>query len=45
MKYLAISLFLLVTQAVEGQNPFLPLWEYTPDGEPYVFTDPDHPFC
>ena len=24
-------------------NPFLPLWEYIPDGEPYVFEDPDHP--
>lgn len=26
-----------------GQNPFLPLWEYIPDGEPYVFEDPDKP--
>ena len=24
-------------------NPFLPLWEYIPDGEPYVFEDPDQP--
>ncbi len=24
-------------------NPFLPLWEHIPDGEPYVFEDPDHP--
>jgi len=24
-------------------NPFLPLWEHIPDGEPYVFDDPDHP--
>ena len=24
-----------------AQNPFLPLWEYIPDGEPYVFEDPD----
>ena len=24
-------------------NPYLPLWEYIPDGEPYVFEDPDHP--
>ena len=22
-------------------NPFLPLWEHIPDGEPYVFEDPD----
>lgn len=24
-------------------NPYLPLWEFTPDGEPYVFEDPDRP--
>ncbi len=24
-------------------NPYLPLWEYIPDGEPYVFEDPDRP--
>ena len=24
-------------------NPFLPLWEYIPDGEPYIFEDPDNP--
>ena len=24
-------------------NPYLPLWEYIPDGEPYVFEDPDKP--
>ena len=22
-------------------NPYLPLWEHIPDGEPYVFEDPD----
>jgi len=27
----------------EAQNPYLPLWEFIPDGEPYVFEDPDHP--
>ncbi len=26
-----------------AQNPYLPLWEYIPDGEPYVFEDPDCP--
>ena len=26
-----------------AQNPFLPLWEFIPDGEPYVFEDPDTP--
>lgn len=29
--------------AALAQNPFLPLWEYIPDGEPYVFEDPDKP--
>ena len=24
-------------------NPFLPMWEHIPDGEPYVFEDPDNP--
>ena len=28
---------------LQAQNPFLPLWEYIPDGEPYVFEDPDKP--
>ena len=24
-------------------NPYLPLWEHIPDGEPYVFEDPNNP--
>lgn len=24
-------------------NPYLPMWEHIPDGEPYVFDDPDEP--
>ena len=28
---------------IYGQNPYLPLWEYIPDSEPYVFEDPDKP--
>jgi hypothetical protein len=24
-------------------NPFIPLWDHIPDGEPYVFEDPDNP--
>ncbi len=24
-------------------NPYLPLWEHIPDGEPHVFEDPDQP--
>ena len=26
-----------------GANPYLPLWEHLPDGEPNVFEDPDNP--
>lgn len=26
-----------------GQNPYLPLWEHVPDGEPRMFEDPDKP--
>lgn len=28
---------------MQAMNPYLPLWEYIPDGEPYVFEDPDNP--
>lgn len=24
-------------------NPYIPLWDHIPDGEPYVFDDPDNP--
>jgi arabinoxylan arabinofuranohydrolase len=24
-------------------NPYLPLWEHLPDGEPRIFEDPDNP--
>lgn len=24
-------------------NPYLPMWEHIPDGEPYLFEDPDNP--
>ena len=27
----------------QAANPILPMWEYIPDGEPYVFEDPDNP--
>lgn len=29
--------------SLSAQNPYLPLWEHIPDGEPYVFEDPDRP--
>lgn len=31
------------TNVAKAQNPYLPLWEFIPDGEPYVFDDPDVP--
>lgn len=27
----------------KAMNPYLPMWEHIPDGEPYVFEDPDNP--
>ncbi|MBP5513327.1 MAG: family 43 glycosylhydrolase [Bacteroidaceae bacterium] len=33
----------LDSQLTTQGNPFLPLWEHIPDGEPYVFEDPDQP--
>jgi len=38
-----IALLLAIPTASHSQNPFLPLWEHIPDGEPYVFDDPDKP--
>jgi hypothetical protein len=35
-----LSVFALMARA---QNPYLPLWEHVPDGEPRVFEDPDNP--
>lgn len=41
------SLLGIVTSAdtvpVLAANPYLPLWAYIPDGEPYIFEDPDRP--
>ena len=43
-KTMALSaLALLPCNSMMAQNPYLPLWEYIPDGEPYVFEDPDKP--
>ncbi len=35
----AIPLLSLNTPCM-AQNPYLPLWEHVPDGEPRVFEDP-----
>ncbi len=34
---------LTLSVSARAVNPFLPLWEFIPDGEPYVFEDPDRP--
>jgi len=45
MKKLFFSLsFIICNLAIcVAQNPYLPLWEHVPDGEPRVFEDPDNP--
>lgn len=42
-KFCALALLSLSSTNLTAQNPYLPLWEYIPDGEPYVFEDPDKP--
>lgn len=42
-KKIALALMASCALQMQAQNPFLPLWEYIPDGEPYVFEDPDRP--
>ena len=44
MKRLLVFSFLLCAAlSASAQNPYLPLWEHLPDGEPRVFEDPDNP--
>ena len=43
MKRILLPALLLLCVAASGQNPYLPLWEHLPDGEPRVFEDPDTP--
>ena len=44
MKRIAFLVMALVSMVtMQGQNPYLPLWEHLPDGEPRVFEDPDNP--
>ena len=40
---LTLASALLLAGSVQAQNPYLPLWEHVPDGEPRVFEDPDQP--
>ena len=44
MKRLVVFCFVVCAAlSVSAQNPYLPLWEHVPDGEPRVFEDPDNP--
>lgn len=38
-----LLLVLVAPCVINAVNPILPLWEHIPDGEPYVFEDPDVP--
>ena len=40
---LSLSFFIFHFSFSLAQNPYLPLWEHVPDGEPRVFEDPDNP--
>ena len=42
-RFATVVLMLTIGSVGFAANPFLPLWEYIPDGEPYVFDDPDQP--
>lgn len=42
-KILTFALAMSAIGALQAANPILPLWEHIPDGEPYVFEDPDRP--
>ncbi len=44
MRKLFLNLLLMAAASTaSAQNPYLPLWEHLPDGEPRVFEDPDQP--
>lgn len=43
IKKLLSAAFVMAATMVSAQNPYLPLWEHLPDGEPRVFEDPDNP--
>ena len=43
MRKLFLTLLIANCTFCLAQNPYLPLWEHLPDGEPRVFEDPDQP--
>lgn len=40
---LPLAVAVLTAADAMSANPYLPLWEHIPDGEPYLFDDPDAP--
>ena len=42
-RFLLLLSMLGLALSASAQNPYLPLWEHLPDGEPRVFEDPDNP--
>jgi len=42
-RFLPLLFSFLISHFSSAQNPYLPLWEHVPDGEPRVFDDPDNP--
>ena len=45
MKRWSLLFYILsfISGSIAAQNPYLPLWEHLPDGEPRVFEDPISP--
>ena len=42
-KFFSVIVLFYAVMTANAQNPYLPLWEHLPDGEPRVFEDPDNP--
>lgn len=43
IKFIVTVFGLICFSGANAVNPYLPLWEHIPDGEPYLFDDPDNP--
>ena len=37
--FLQLLAIIIGSFSVSAQNPYLPLWEHIPDGEPYVYKE------
>lgn len=42
-RFIATLILAATASGAYAANPYMPLWEYIPDGEPHVFDDPDQP--